>query len=274
MKRKNMNTTDWANVDEAGDEKRYINYLDGVTAIEAVQAYKRQTYSLMEIEEGHHVLDIGCGTGDDALKMAEMVGASGRVAAVDSSEFMINEAKKRAAEMKLPIEFRVGDIYHLDEADNVYDSCRADRVFQHLTNPVRALEQMIRVTRPGGRILVYDVDWETLVVDTPEGAPTRKIMNLICDEHLNGWSGRKLFRYFREAGLNDLVIVPATGIITNYALADQLFEFSAAIEALQKTGELSVDQATGWVTALKQADQSGKFFSSLSGYAVCGRKPA
>lgn len=165
MDRKELDTGKWADVDQTKDSDHFVGYLDKVSAIESVQAYKRRTYNLMKIEEGHCVLDIGCGAGDDVLKLAEMVGSSGRAVGVDNSEAMIYEAQKRSETLNLPAEFRVGDIYDLDEEDNTFDSCRADRIFQHLSNPQHALAEMVRVTRPGGRVVIFDVDWETLVID-------------------------------------------------------------------------------------------------------------
>ena len=273
MARKELDSTEWADVDQAQDTGHYVGYLDRVSAIEVVKSYKRQTYNLMEIEAGHCVLDLGCGSGDDVFNLAEMVGSSGQAIGIDNSEAMITEARKRTETSNLSVEFRVGDIYRLDEADGTFDSCRADRVFQHLIDPQRALAEMVRVTRVGGRVVIFDVDWETLVVDTPNAPLTRRVVNLISDDHLNGWAGRQLFGYCKQAGLNDLVVVPTTAIISDYALANQIFELSPAAEALQKVGQVSASQVTAWIHALKQADKIGQFFSTLTGYSVSGRKP-
>ena len=273
MERKNLDTAEWADVDQAKDAEYYVSYLDSVSALESVQAYKNQTYNLMKVEEGHCVLDMGCGSGDDALKLVEMVGAKGRVVGIDYSEAMISEAQKLTEESNLPLEFRVGDIYNLEEADNTFDSCRVDRVFQHLTNPQRALAEMVRVTRPGGRIVVFDVDWETLIVDAPNRSLTRKVVNSICDDHHNGWVGRQLFRYFKQASLTDLIVIPTASTMFDYATANQIFHFSVSTEALQKSDEVSASQVKDWLNALVQADETGQFFCGMNGYSVCGKKP-
>lgn len=272
MDRKELNTAKWGDVDQTQDTEHFVGYLDKVSAIEAVQAYKRRTYNLMKMKEGHAVLDIGCGAGDDVLKLAEMVGSSGRAVGIDNSETMIGVARQRSEALDLPVEFRVGDIYHLDEEDNIFDSCRADRIFQHLKDPQQALTEMIRVTRPGGRVVIFDVDWETLLIDAPDVAVTRKVANLICDDTANGWAGRQLFRYGKQAGLHELVVVPETAIIFEYALADHILQLSIAAETLQEAGELSASQVIDWVNALKHSDETGQFFCSVTSYTVCGRK--
>ena len=57
---------------------------------------------------------------------------------------------------------------------------------------------MVRVARPGARLVVLDTDWETFVIDTPERAVTCKVLNFFCDSLRNGWSGRQLPALFHE----------------------------------------------------------------------------
>ena len=85
------------------------------------------------------VLDIGCGTGDDVLALAELVGPKGKVIGLDNSKSMIEEANQRSKQNQYAVQFRVGDIYKLDFADNTFDCCRADRVFMHLPDRQQAL---------------------------------------------------------------------------------------------------------------------------------------
>ena len=53
------------------------------------------------MQEGHHILDVGCGTGDDVLALARIVGETGRVVGIDNSETMIAEARQRAEGLDL-----------------------------------------------------------------------------------------------------------------------------------------------------------------------------
>ncbi len=71
-----------------------------------------------------------------------------RVVGIDKSADFIEEAKRRAAEAKLAINFQVGDAEALPFADGAFDVARAERVLVYLPEPKRALEEMRRVTRP------------------------------------------------------------------------------------------------------------------------------
>ena len=65
-------------------------------------------------------------------------------------------------------------------------------MFQHLEYPRQALRELVRVTRPDGRIVVFDTDWETLTVDADDIATTRAILQAKCDLLRHGWIGRQL----------------------------------------------------------------------------------
>ncbi len=88
--------TRWGAVDRATDPSAFVSYLDTVTTLETVQRMKQRTYDLLQVREGHHLLDVGCGLGDDVRALAQQVGTAGRVVGVDCSETMVAEARKRA----------------------------------------------------------------------------------------------------------------------------------------------------------------------------------
>jgi ubiquinone/menaquinone biosynthesis C-methylase UbiE len=250
-----------------------VQYLDSVSGTDAAQAYKRQVLNFLALQDGDHVLEVGCGTGDDVRVMAGLVGSKGRVVGVDSSTTMIAEARKRGEGLGLPIEYRVGDAHHLDFADNSFHGCRADRTFQHLERPETALAEMLRVSRSGGRIVVVDPDWETLVVDAPDVSVTRKILNIRGDTVRNAWIGRHLFSLFREAGLVHIAVAPMAFGWTDYTLVDGMFAFEGSAQNAVKAGAVSSQEADTWLSHLKEARQKQIFFAGLTLFVVAGRKP-
>lgn len=87
----------WKTPDSAVDPKSYDRYLDCIFAVSKDDC-KRQLYEMMKIQAGDSIIDIGCGTGADALAMFELlikVGGGGKVVGVDSNETMISEARDR-----------------------------------------------------------------------------------------------------------------------------------------------------------------------------------
>ena len=201
-----------------------------------------------------------------------MVGSSNRVTGLDLSNVMIAEAVNLTKGLALPIEFRQGDIHNLDFEDDTFDSCRADRTFQHLENPPKAMSELVRVARGGARIVVCEPDWDSVLVDSPNVALTRKIMHAKCDMVRNGWMGRKLYALFEDAGLKDVVIKPGTFAMSDYASADQILGFSGAVEYGREMGVISETEGAEWLSQLQKADADGRFFWSGTVFIGLGLK--
>jgi len=156
---------------------------------------------------------------------------------------------------------------------NSFHGCRADRTFQHLERPETALAEMLRVSRSGGRIVLVDPDWETLVVDSPDVSVTRKILNIRGDTVRNAWIGRRLFSLFREAGLVHIAVAPMAFGWTDYFLVDGMFAFEGSAQNAVKAGAVSSQEADTWLGHLKEASQKQIFFAGLTLFVVAGRKP-
>jgi ubiquinone/menaquinone biosynthesis C-methylase UbiE len=261
----------FTHVDQTADPRLFIRFLDEACAQESFQAYKQRSYSLLKLGPGQKVLDVACGTGDDARTMAGLVAPSGQVIGIDGSQTMIEEAQRRAAGATLPVEFRLGDGQRLEFGDNSFDAARCDRSFMHMEQPRRALAEMIRVTKPGGRVLVYEVDFEMVVIDAPDKPLCRKVVNTWCDGFRDGWLGRRIPAWFPEAGLEEVEVVPATlrltPSLTTYVAGPDVVARGAA------AGTLTEAEARAWLSWLEQAVASQRLFATLTGFLVVGRKP-
>jgi ubiquinone/menaquinone biosynthesis C-methylase UbiE len=264
---------DFDAVDQATSPASFIKCLDTVSDMNWFKQFKRRTFDLLAAHKGSHLLDVGCGTGDDVRMLAQRVGQTGKVVGVDNSAAMITEAQKRTADLDLPIEYLLGDAHQLEFADNTFDGCRSERTFQHLDSPHRALLEMVRVTRPGGWVVVADPDWETFTLAANDEAVTRKIMNLVCDTFKNRWIGRQLPPLFRELGLADITVVADTLLLTDYTLVDQIWGLQTTVERAQAAGIITAEEGACWLRDLDQRNQTGRFFGSVTAFIVAGRKP-
>lgn len=105
-----------------------------------------------DLQAGEAVLDVGCGTGAAARYAAEKVAPAGRVAGVDVNAGMI--AVARSLDAPLPIEWIEGSADQLPFAQEEFDVVLCAQVLQFLQDRPRALAQMYRVLRPGGRLAI------------------------------------------------------------------------------------------------------------------------
>ena len=263
---------EWSVIDRAPDASPYVNYLDAASAMSWARDYKLRTFELLGARPGHRLLDVGCGTGNDVRALAELIEPTGRVTGIDSSVAMITEARQRASASDLPVEFRVGDAHHLDFADRAFDGVRVDRTLQHLASPERALAEMARVLRPGGRIVAAEPDWDTLVIDAPDRVVTRAILAFRCDGYRQGWIGRQLARLLSDAGFAGVEVTGLTVIFRDYATAEQIFGFQNAVDGAAAAGIVQRSVGVRWLDSLKTASETGRFFSAVVGFIGMGHK--
>jgi SAM-dependent methyltransferase len=241
----------------------------GLTPAEAWKGYKAGSFALLELAEGDSVLDVGCGTGEDARVLAGRVpGVS--VVGVDASGEKIAEAHRATLGLPRPVDFRVGDAYRLDFEPESFDACRADKVFHHLDDPARALGEMSRVARPGARVVVSDVDYDTLVVEGPPADLSRRILGHHADRMPSGRIGRRLPALFRGAGLAAVEVFPEAVVVTGYD--ETVVGLRDKAHAAREAGIVSAAEAEGWLAAVAEADAAGRFLCALIVFSVRGRR--
>ena len=258
------------NVDATLNPGARVSYLDAVTALEITRGYKRQTFAMMDIRPGDAVVDVGCGAGDDLRELATLVAPGGRVVGVDSSQTMLDQARVRTH--GLPVECHFGDAHRLDFADNTFDACRCDRVLQHLERPEQALTEIVRITRPNGRVVLMDPDWETVAIDSDDDLLTSRIRSVMCHRHRNATMGRQLFGMAQRVGLTDVSVTGIPGVFTDWNQATLLGFVEAADEAV-KAGAATEDEVAAWLRDLADRAAAGRFLASFMGFMVAGRKP-
>ena len=256
-------------VDFEADPQGFIRFVDTMNALPDIQAIKERMIVQLRLQPGHRVLDLGCGTGDDARRLAELVAPSGHAVGVDFSQAMVEEARARAEGSGLPVEFHQGNATALDLPDGAFDAARCERLLIHVPDAAAAVAEMVRVTRPGGRVVVFDVDFDTIVVDHPDLVMTRRIMTAMCDKLTNGRIGRQLPRLLRDAGLDGVAV--EGGCVTSAP-----FSFMAAMMwgTLGSSPEV-IDPAdlAAWLAPLEEADKAGRLFGAMTGFIVSGARP-
>ncbi len=108
------------------------------------------------------ILDIGCGPGTITADLAKLV-PEGHVTAVDHAPGILDRARAVAAERGLDsVDFGVADVHALDFPDDTFCVVHAHQVLQHVGDPVQALREMYRVTKPGGFIAARDADYSAM----------------------------------------------------------------------------------------------------------------
>ena len=256
--------------------KGYVDttYLDTVQRL--MNDYKRLTYDQMHIKPGHSILDVGCGPGTDTIPLAREVNPSGQVIGVDYDAKMIAEAEQRAQEAGVDawVIHKCADAIELPFESGYFDACRCERLFQHLHDPVKALYEMVRVTKSGGWIVALDSDWGSLSIDTSEIESERCYVRFFADNMVNnGYSGRQLYRLFKHQGLVDISIQMCGVPFTDYVFIRQILILDRTEHDAIASGAIAHQELNRLHTCWEQANAEGDFFASMSKILVSGCKP-
>lgn len=263
----------FGDVDRAPDPTKVVGYLDAASGLGNIQRLKRTTYEFLGPVPGQVLLDVGCGVGDDVRALAGIVAPTGRAVGLDFSRSLVAEVHTRSRGGQGRTEFTRGDSCHLPFPDNAFDGVRSERMLQHLREPRRAVGEMARVVKSGGRVVDFDPDWDMMAIDATDLELTRRIVHARTDGLMNGSVGRQLFAMFRDGGLVDVSVVPMATMVPSFAIANSMLELEATVERARATGAIAAADAAAWLSEMRERDASGRFFCGLTGYLAHGRKP-
>jgi len=170
-------------------------------------------YLLGSLKPHMQILDIGCGPGTITADLAALV-PDGRVTAVDHAPGILDQARQLTAERGLEnVEFAVADVHALDYPDNTFCVVHAHQVLQHVGDPVQALREMHRVTKPGGFIAVRDADYSAMTWYPELPAMTDWLDLYLRVARANGGepaAGRRLKAWALRAGITDITATSST----------------------------------------------------------------
>ena len=232
--------------------------------LEAVQRVIDET----RLQPGERVLDVGCGTGSLDRWLAHRTGGANPIMGVDISAYLIREAGTlaRGEVLEGVIEFQEARAEALPFPDNSFDLSMSFTVIL-AADADRMLAEMMRVTRPGGRIAVLTHGWDRpyfinlplraelkAKVEATRGLPGRE----------RGCADASLYRRFHQAGLVQVKMLPQLATFDREhagSLQDNLL------------ANLTREEGQEWRAAVAEGEAEGTFFISEPYHCAVGTKP-
>jgi SAM-dependent methyltransferase len=186
---------------------------------------------------------------------------------------MLAEAVHRAATAGIVAEFAQMDAQRLELPDAQFDGVRAERLLQHVPVPDAALRELVRVAKPGGRIVIWEADLDLFVLDAPDYQTSRVMQRFICDSFRHGGIGHKLYRCFKHL-LTNVQATPLIHAVTDLAVVESAFDLDTMTQRAVAAGVIAKPRATNWLASLANACDAGCFFCAIGGVLASGRKPS
>ncbi|KAJ3152188.1 hypothetical protein HDU89_001407 [Geranomyces variabilis] len=161
------------------------------------------------------VLDVGCGPGTITADFAKL---TKHVTAIETTDSILAIAAQHASAKGVTnITFELGDVHKLKYADGTFDVVHAHQVLQHVSDPICALREMHRVTKPGGIVAVREVDFAgTVWYPAVEGLPEWLALYSRVARANGGEpdAGRRLHAWARAAGFDPIKIAKSSSTWT------------------------------------------------------------
>lgn len=159
-----------------------VQRLEAVYRARDILRRRSLVHEALAATAGERVLDVGCGPGFYVAELLERVGPNGAVVGVDASADSLAVAARRCAD-RGGVAFRQADATALPVADADFDAALSVQVLEYVTDVDAALAELARALRPGGRLVLWDVDWATLSWHSGDPARMARVLQA-WDEHL------------------------------------------------------------------------------------------
>jgi demethylmenaquinone methyltransferase / 2-methoxy-6-polyprenyl-1,4-benzoquinol methylase len=136
---------------------RLYDRMNSVMTAGLHHTWRRRAADLADLRPGDRALDVACGTGDLTLELAARVAPGGEVVGCDFAEKMLELARVKDVPAGAEVRFESGNALALDYADGEFAAATVGFGARNFSDLDRGLSEMVRVVRPGGRVVVLEI---------------------------------------------------------------------------------------------------------------------
>jgi arsenite methyltransferase len=239
-----------------------------------VAAQRRKVLEALALKRGERVLDVGSGPGLLACAMASAVGHEGGVCGIDISEDMLAMSRKRCADQPWTA-FQRADASQLPYPDHAFDAAVSTQVYEYVADVPAALAELHRVIRPGGRVLILDTDYGSLVIHSENALRMERVLTAWDEHFMHGGLPRVLSRQLRDAGftIRQRDVIPMFNPeYQENTYGKHLLDLMASFAVGRQS--VSREEVEGWLAEFAELGRRGMFFFSLNRYLFVADRPA
>jgi arsenite methyltransferase len=228
-------------------------------------------YEALDASSGERVIDVGCGPGFYSRELLDQVGRSGTVVGVDQSRQMLAVAERRCQDYANAA-FEEGDATALPVESESFDRALCVQVLEYVPDVAAALAELHRVLRPGGRAVIWDVDWATVSWHSRNPERMRRILDAWDDHLAHASLPRTLSASMRAAGFED-VRMQGHAFATAELTLDSYGGAALPVIEQYVAGQGTPD-VDAWAAEQHALDERGEFYFACMQLCFSGTRPA
>jgi arsenite methyltransferase len=249
--------------------------VEAIYSTSDVETQREAVLQALGLRPGERVLDVGSGPGFLAADMAVAVGDLGRVRGIDISEGMIAISQRRCVNLT-QVEFQVGTATRLPSPESGFDVAVSTQVYEYLSDIdlPRALSELYRVLRPGGRALILDTDGDSLVWHSTDPMRMKRVFEAWSEHCADFHLPRRLSSRLVQAGFRihrrDCIPLFNPDLDPNTyssGLIDLIVAFVPSRRGVKQ------EEVEAWAEDLRRLGREGLYFFSLNRYLFLVMKP-
>jgi len=233
---------------------------------------RRASFDALAPEPGDTIADIGCGNGMLTLELARTVGDDGRIIGIDPSEDMRNAAVARCSDWD-NVTCHDGTATRIPLDDTSVDKAVSLQVFEYLDDLPAAVADIHRILRPGGRLVIGDMHWDTITWFSDDTDRMNKM--------IEAWDGHLVERcipavlppLLRAGGFAVDAVLPvpfSATVLHPDGLANMMIHLMEPY--VVNKGLVSTEDARAWAEEQQALSDAGQFFFSITHFVVSARK--
>jgi ubiquinone/menaquinone biosynthesis C-methylase UbiE len=262
-----LEKTVWDKVDQSETPDAFVDYLHRLDQRALTTDYRSRFLDAMPVCSADRVLDVGCGIGSDSRLLAKRM-SLGSVTGVDFSRHMVRRAKDEASK---GLRYAAGDMCCLPFLTDHFDGVFCNRVLMHLDRPFDAIQEMVRVIKPGGWMALWEPAWlESQIL--PDSIIARDMIEVHSQSFAHGNVGSELADMAQRAGCRIEHAVTQCDTLHDFETAWSMANFERTMHRVVDLGAFTIQDMMQWKEGLAAADGEQKFGMTLCAGVCIVRK--
>jgi ubiquinone/menaquinone biosynthesis C-methylase UbiE len=256
----------FTDVDSQENPDQWVRVLDVLADEPFYAGYQARVRELLHPAAGRRYLEIGAGTGASAARLAGEYGAE--VVTIDRARTMTDAQRARGPRHPVnadanAIPFRAG----------AFAGASADRTIQHVADPDRCIDEMVRVTRPGGWIVLADPDYSTQTLSIEDQELAAAVLAYRAGHIRNGRLAHRHAPMLARRGLQNIIVETRTATVRNLEGFDHVWGLRTWAAPAAAAGFTDRDRTADFQRQIDEAVAVGAFTYTVTFFLTAAQVP-